>query len=321
MKPDRKRSSPRQIETPKRVFKREVSTCAIEAGTAARNKLPWLIRMVPPQSLKPAEHNARTHSKKQVRLVAQSIKRYGVINPVVIDRHGRVAAGHARLEASLQLGLPFIPVIQVDHLSETELRAYALADNALSDKSGWDRDLLAIELSELTDLLPAEGMDICLTGFEAAEVDLLLADMAAPARSEPEDLLPALSQTPVTRRGDLWQLDKHRILCGDLRDADNFARLTDGASASAVLCDVPYNLRVSSIGGRGRVRHSEFAFGSGEMAPAEYKKFLTTTLGNGIRVSLPGAVHYVFIDWRHVDVVMEIGRELFELDAQPRRLE
>ncbi len=312
MKPDRKRSSSRPIETLTKVFRRGISDRAIEAGTAAQNRLPWLIRMVPPQSLKPAERNVRTHSKKQVRLIAQSIKRYGVINPVVTDRHGRVAAGHARLEASLQLGLPFIPVIQVDHLSETELRAYALADNALGDKSGWDRDLLAIELSELTDLLPAQGMDICLTGFEPAEVDLLLADMAAPAHSEPEDLLPALPQTPVTRRGDLWQLGKHRVLCADSRDADSFARLADGMAVAAVLCDVPYNLRVSSIGGRGRVRHSEFAFGSGEMTPAEYRNFLTTTLFNGVRISLPGAVHYVFIDWRHVDVVMEVGRELFD---------
>ncbi len=113
-------------------------------------------------------------------MVAQSIKRYGVINPVVVDRHVRIIAGHARVEASLQLGLPYIPVIQVDHLSETELRAYALADNALCDKSGWDREMLAIELGELIDLLPAEGFDVSLTGFEAAEIDLLLADMAPP---------------------------------------------------------------------------------------------------------------------------------------------
>ena len=312
MKSERKKSSIRRIETLKRVLNSEVSNHSMEAGTAARNTLPWRVRMVAPRTLKPAQRNARTHSKKQTRMVAQSIKRYGVINPVVVDRHVRIIAGHARVEASLQLGLPYIPVIQVDHLSETELRAYALADNALCDKSGWDRDLLAIELSELTDLLPAEGMDVSLTGFEAAEVDLLLADMAPTPHPEPEDLLPTLSQNPATRRGDLWQMGKHRLLCGDSRDADIFTRLTDRAAVSAALCDVPYNLPISSIGGRGRVRHPEFAFGSGEMSPAEYRKFLTTTLGNGARISLPGAVHYIFIDWRHVDVVMEVGRQLFD---------
>jgi len=312
MKSDRKNSSARQFVTLERVYKHEVSASAIEAGTAARNKLPWLVKMVAPQTLKQAKRNARTHSKKQIRLIIQSIKRYGIINPVVIDRHGNVIAGHARLEACLQLGLPFIPVIQVDHLNGTELRAYALADNALCDKSGWNRDLLAIELGELTDLLPAEGMDVSLTGFEAAEVDLLLADMATDPHSEPEDLLPSLPQNPASRRGDLWQLGKHRLLCGDSRDVDSFTRLTDGTAVSAVLCDPPYNLRVSSIGGRGRVRHSEFAFGSGEMTPVEYNKFLTTTLGNGVGVSLPGAVHYVFIDWRHVDIVIGVGRELFD---------
>lgn len=123
MKPDRKPSSPRQIEASKMVSTRMVSNPVTEAGTAARTKLPWLVRMVPPRLLKAAARNPRTHSKKQIRLVAQSIKRYGVINPVVTDRHDRVVAGHARLEASLQLGLPYIPVIQVEHLSETELRA------------------------------------------------------------------------------------------------------------------------------------------------------------------------------------------------------
>ena len=111
-----------------------------------------------------------------------------MINPVVVDPHGRIVAGHARAAAAVSLGLTNIPVICVEHLSETELRAYALADNSLGDKSAWNRDLLAIELSDLVELLPSESMDVSLTGFEAAEVDLLLADMAN-ARTDPEDVL------------------------------------------------------------------------------------------------------------------------------------
>ena len=310
MKADRRASSSRQIETLGRVLNRGASSRATQAGTGGSEKLPWLVKMVPPQSLKPAERNARTHSKKQIHLVAESIKRYGVINPVVTDRQNKVVAGHARLAASLQLSLPYIPVIQVEHLSETELRAYALADNALGDKSGWDRDLLSIELNELTDLLPAEGMDVSLTGFEVAEIDLLLADMAAP-RPEPEDILPSLPSKPVTRSGDLWLLGKHRLLCGDARDRSNFNRLMNGASATAVFCDPPYNRAANLIGGRGRIRHPDFAFAAGEMSSSQFRKFLTETLGNGVRVSSGGAVHFVCMDWRHIKDLIDVGGKLY----------
>ena len=310
VKSNRKTSSSRQIETTIRVSKRGASSRATEADTAAPTKLPWLVRMVPPQNLKPAGRNARTHSKKQIRLVAQSIKRYGVINPVVTDRQNRVVAGHARLEASLQLGLPYLPVIQVEHLSETELRAYALADNALGEKSGWDRDLLSIELSELTELLPAEGMDVSLTGFEAPEIDLMLADMVASAPA-PEDTLPALTANPTARHGDLWHLGKHRLLCGDAREASDVVRLMNGKSAAAVFCDPPFNVKVSSIGGRGRVRHPEFAFASGEMSQPQFRKFLIVTLGNGVDASADGALHYVFMDWRHISDLIDVGRDLY----------
>ena len=142
------------------------------------------------------------------------------------------------------------------------------------------------------------------------EIDLLLADMA-PARPDPDDILPALPRDPTTRRGDLWRLGKHRLLCGDAREAADFTRLMAGASASAAFCDPPYNLRVSEIGGRGRVRHREFAFASGEMAPAQFRKFLLETLANGVRVSAEGAVHYVCMDWRHIGDLIDVGRELY----------
>lgn len=180
----------------------------------------------------------------------------------------------------------------------------------IAEQAGWDRETLAIELGELIDLLPPEGFDISLTGFEAPEIDQLLADMA-PSRAEPEDSLPALPKNPTTRRGDLWQLGKHRLLCGDARESADFARLMQGASASAVFCDPPYNRRASDIGGRGRVRHADFAFASGEMAPPQYRKFLVESLENGVRASTEGAVHFVCIDWRQIDVLIDVGRELY----------
>lgn len=279
---------------------------------ATQAKLPWHVKMVAPTSLKSASRKARRHSKKQLGLIEQSYTRYGVINPVVIDRHGRIISGHARVEAAIRLGLSYFPVIQVDHLSETEQRAYALADNALHDKSGWDQDLLRMELSELVELMPAEGMDVALTGFEVPEIDLLLGDVTASPHPEAEDLLPDPPKKPITRRGDLWQLGKHRHLCGDSRDAQSFKLLMAGTRAAAVFTDPPYNLRANSIGGRGKNQHEDFAFAAGEMSESEFEKFLTDTLCNAINVSALGALHYIFMDWRNIANLMRVGRPLYQ---------
>ena len=135
-----------------------------------------------------------------------------------------VLAGHGRLEAARLEGLTHVPVVRFGHLTAAQKRSYVIADNKLAEQAGWDREILAIELGELIDLMPAEGFDVSLTGFEAPEIDLLLADMAA-SRPEAEDILPALPRNPTTRRGDLWRLGKHRLLCGDAREAADFARL------------------------------------------------------------------------------------------------
>jgi DNA modification methylase len=168
----------------------------------------------------------------------------------------------------------------------------------------------AIELGELADLLPAEGFDVSLTGFETAEIDLLLADMA-PSRQEPADTVPELPQKAIARRGDIWLLGKHRLMCGDAQEATDLKRLMNGTLAGAVFCDPPYNRPARSIGGRGRIKHSDFAFASGEMSPARFKKFLTQTLGNGIHVSAEGAVHFVCMDWRHIVELAEVGRDFY----------
>jgi DNA modification methylase len=261
-------------------------------------------------SIRPNPRNARTHSKKQIKQIAASIKKFGFLNPLIVDDANMVLAGHGRLEAARLEGLTHAPILRFGHLTEAQKRAYVIADNRIAEQAGWDREILAIELGELIDLMPAEGFDVSLTGFEAPEIDLLLADMA-PSKPDPEDIPPPLPRTPITRRGDLWCLGKHRLLCGDAREAASFGRLMNGALASAVFCDPPYNLRVSAIGGRGRIRHPKFAFASGEMAPVQFRKFLFDTLANGVRVSADGAVHYVCMDWRHIGDLIHVGREIY----------
>jgi DNA modification methylase len=268
------------------------------------------IDWVPLDALRPNPRNARAHSKKQLRQIASSIRKFGFLNPIIVDGDSTVLAGHGRLAAARLEGLAEVPVIRFDHLSTAQKRAYVIADNRIAEQAGWDREILSIELGELIDLLPVEGMDVSLTGFEVPEIDSLMADLATP-RPDPADTVPPVPKKAVTQRGDLWQLGKHRLLCGDARVAGDFSRLMNGAVAAAVFCDPPYNLRARAIGGRGRIRHADFAIASGEMHPAQFRKFLSDTLGNAIRVSSEGAVHFVCMDWRHIGDLIEVGRELY----------
>jgi DNA modification methylase len=232
------------------------------------------------------------------------------MNPVLIDEGSTIIAGHGRLAAAKQLGLDRIPVIRFNHLSEVEKRAYVIADNKIAEQAGWSRETLEIELGELSDLLPAEGLDISVTGFETPEIDSLFADMSS-KRAEPEDEIPKAPTNPTTLSGDIWQLGPHRLLCGDAQEPTNFPLLMGGKAAAAVFCDPPFNVRVSSVGGRGRIRHKEFAFASGEMSQARFREFLSRTLSNGVRVSADGAIHYVCMDWRHIHDLIHVGNQLY----------
>jgi ParB-like chromosome segregation protein Spo0J len=155
-------------------------------------------------TLRPNPRNGRTHSKKQLKQIAASIRQFGFINPVIVDNDDTVLAGHGRLGAARMNGLTHVPIIRLHQLSPAQKRAYVIADNKIAEQAGWDREILAIELGELIDLLPAEGMDVSLTGFEAAEIDLLLADMAS--GPNPEDIVPPLPQGPPLALGTCGHL-------------------------------------------------------------------------------------------------------------------
>jgi len=255
-------------------------------------------------------HNARTHSKRQIEQIAASMRKFGVINPIVANDRNEVLAGHARLAAVKLIGVKHVPVIRVSHLSEPEMRAYMLADNKLAANAGWDRSQLAIEFQELQITLPEVSLDLDITGFEAAEIDLLLGDMAS-SRIDPSNEVPPLPVRAVTQPRDLWRLGKHRLLSGDARKIEALERVMDGKRAAAVFCDPPYNLRMRSIGGRGRIRHPDFAVASGEMDRAQFQEFLSTTLSNAARFSCEGAVHFVCMDWRHVSDLIEASHRVY----------
>ena len=156
---------------------------------------PPRIEYVATGVLRPNPKNARTHSRKQIRKIAASLRKFGFLSPILTDDDNMILAGHGRLEAARLAGLDQVPIVRCGHLTPAQKRAYLIADNKLAEQAGWNREMLAIELGELIDLLPTEGIDVALTGFETAEIDLLLADMAA-SRSEPEDIQPALPAKP-----------------------------------------------------------------------------------------------------------------------------
>jgi hypothetical protein len=279
-----------------------------ETGTSLARRLR--MEMVAPRSLLANPRNMRVHSRRQIKQIAESIKDHGFLSPLIADENRMVLAGNGRLQGAQLLGLECVPVVWATHLSAAQKRAFALADNKLTDNSTWNREQLAIELGELIELLPMEGIEISTTGFATAEIDLLLQDESAPL-ADAEDELPEIPQVPVTQRGDLWCLGENRLLCGDAHNLALLQRLMNGVSAKAVICDPPFNLSARAIGSRGRVKHPNFVQAAGEMQPEEFCQFLATTLSNAIQVSSDGALHYVFMDWRHVCDLISVGRSIY----------
>lgn len=258
----------------------------------------------PISQLKPLPRNARTHSKAQIKQIANSIERFGFTNPVLVDGEDRILAGHGRVAAAQLLGLTEVPVIHLADMTAAERKAYALADNKLALNAGWDQELLALELQELIDL----DFEIELTGFSIAEIDFTLEAAGAAANDDRADIVPELALEAVSQSGDLWQLGRHRLLCGDARNEADYARLMEGEQARLVFTDPPYNVPIDGhVCGMGSVKHREFAMGAGEMSQSQFTDFLSVSLGNMCRHALSGAILFVCMDWRHMRELQDAG--------------
>jgi len=268
------------------------------------------IIMMPVNVLRPYAGNARRHSRKQIRQIADSIRRFGFTNPVLISDEHEIIAGHGRVMAAKEIGVAEVPTLRLAHLSAEERRAYVIADNKLALNAGWDAELLAIELGGLIEL----DFDIALTGFSIAEVDFVI-EQAHESKTEVRpatDIIPSRPAMPVTRLGDLWHLGRHRLLCGDARSAEDVARLLGEERADLVFTDPPYNVAIDGhVCGLGAVRHREFAMASGEMSPAAFTQFLTQTLSNASFRCRDGAIAFVCMDWRHMRELLDAGEAAF----------
>lgn len=261
--------------------------------------------------LKPHARNARTHSKKQIGQIAKSIRKFGFTNPILIDEADRIIAGHGRVEAAKSLGMTRVPVLLLEGMSEADRKAYVIADNRLAELAGWDRELLGLELGDLSELVP--DFDFNAIGFEIAEIEALLNE--ANSKEVTEDTVdePERKAPPVTRLGDMWQLGPHRIICGDSTKGEVFEKLMGDELAQMIFTDAPYNVPVNGhICGLGKVQHDEFVMGAGEMSRAEFTDFLAKVMGHLAAYSVDGSIHYQCMDWRHMSEMLEAGERVYD---------
>jgi DNA modification methylase len=259
----------------------------------------------PLSELIPDPRNARTHPKRQIDQIRASITAFGFTNPILADSEGHVIAGHGRLQAARGMSLAEVPVITLSGLSEPQKRALRVADNKIALNAGWDMEILQLELSELSSL--DIDIDLTLTGFSTGEINVILTPTADPD----DEVVPAARAAPRTKPGDIWIFGDHRVGCGDSRDAGFLRRVIgERAQVDAAFLDPPYNVR---IGGHAVAAgsHREFAMASGEMSEVEFRTFLSDTLGAAARVSRDGAVHFVCMDWRHMDSVSTVGAAVY----------
>jgi DNA modification methylase len=270
------------------------------------------IEFVPVERLRPWARNARTHSRKQLRQIADSIRTFGFTNPVLIDEEGAILAGHGRVEAAKMLGLGAVPCLRIGAMTAEQKRAYVIADNKLALNAGWDEEILAIELQGL--LATELDFDIWVTGFSIPEIDSLIEGLNPEEAGDPiEDALPPDRDGPtVTRLGDLWQLGPHRVVCGDALRAATYEVLLGEERARMIFTDPPYNVPIAGhVGGSGAIQHREFVMASGEMTREAFTSFLETAFGHLATFSADGSIHFICMDWRHMAEMLAAGQAIY----------
>lgn len=266
-------------------------------------------------SIVPYEHNPKIHEKKQISQIAKSIQKFGFNSPILVDEKSEIIAGHGRWFAAKELVLEEIPIIRLLHLTVVQKRAYRIADNKLTERGEWDTDLLHLEFSELEELDLDFSLDI--TGFDTTEIDIMLDDSITEkdmALDEKVNAVPFIPEEEIISKvGDLWLLDKHRLLCGNALKAEDYQLLLDGKKAAMVFTDPPYNVKVNGhVCGGGRIQHKEFAMASGEMSSEEFQEFLSSNFQLLREFSADGTLLYVCMDWRHIRETICAGTDIFD---------
>jgi len=243
-------------------------------------------------ALIPYARNSRTHSEAQVTKIAASIKEFGFLNPVIVDGENGIVAGHGRVMAAKKLGMDEVPVIEANHLTEAQRRAYVIADNRLALDAGWDDEMLRVEFAELEGL----GFDLELTGFTLDEIKALEPEQLTEGLTD-EDAVPEVPEQPVTVLGDVWVLGRHRLMCGDSTSIDAVERLMAGQKADMVFTDPPYNINYQGVKDkRDKIKNDK-------MADADFVQFL--------RDSMMGCeTMYVCCSWQYAGLFKQAMTDL-----------
>ena len=248
-------------------------------------------------------NNPRQHDTKQLIKIQNSIEKFGFINPILVDEHNEIIAGHARLAAARLAHLPQVPVIRLEHLSTAQKKAYRIADNKLAELGTWSIENLQLEFQELEKL----DLDFSLgiTGFDMGDIDLILEGKEAKADPKANNIPFIPDNEVVTREGDIWILGEHRIICGNSLQKETLSPLMEDKKADMVFTDPPYNVKINGhVCGAGNVQHKEFKFASGEMTVEEFTQFLKTSFELLCMFSKDGSLHYICMDWRHIKEIM-----------------
>jgi DNA modification methylase len=253
------------------------------------------IKTVSVEKLIPYVKNSRTHSDGQVAQIAASIKEFGWTNPILVDGESGVIAGHGRLLAARKLGQKEVPVIELKHMTESQKRAYVIADNQLAMNAGWDTTLLSLELADLKE----QGFEMDVLGFDPKELDKLLEPEQVDGLTD-EDAVPEAPVEPKTKLGDIYQLGNHRLMCGDSTSVDAVEKLMDGQKADMVFTDPPYGVDYKGINNDDRGGLEELLRGS---------------FGNYFATSKSGAACYVFHSDKCADIFHQVFREFFHFSS------
>jgi len=268
--------------------------------TVGRNDISpeLVIEQVPIEKLSELSRNVRKPNKAQIARVVRSIQEFVLVVPVLIGSSFEIIDGSILVEAARQLDLPTVPCIRIDHLSEIAARQLRVTLNKLQETGEWDVESLALEFEDFLEI----NSDISFTGFEIGEIDnILQIGKALPVDEADSASIPEVDYEVVSRRGDLWILRNHRLLCGDALSRRDHMILRDGEQAQVLYTDPPFNVPINGhVRGPGENQFREFPMASGEMTEAKFTEFLSEALDRAGEGLQPGSVAYVFMDWRHV---------------------
>lgn len=240
------------------------------------------MELVEINKLVPYVNNARTHSPEQINKLRSSLREFGFINPVIIDKDYGIIAGHGRVIAAREEGIDKVPCVFVDHLTEAQKKAYIIADNRMALDAGWDEELLRVEI----EALQAEAFDVSLTGFDEKEITDLFKDTQAEAKDDEYDLTAALEKAAFVKKGDVWVVGRHRLVCGDATNAEDVDKLCEGKRVNLILTDPPYGVSFKSASG--------LTIQNDSMKNEEFYSFLLAAFKNMVSHLEPGGSAYVF---------------------------